>query len=379
MGLRLAWRIRGAIVPALAVLLLLGSAPAAQASLPARIHRVHAHLATLAGKIKVEERVVARVQGELALLTRHIDRVSKQVTRVQAQMLPIQQEVNALQARLDELHGQIDQLGRQAFITQPGGSWGTIVNVVLASRSMADISDGMQFSASVTTSIAAVAHEIDVTKGALDARLASLQSFELRKTTLLADIQAQRQRKHDIEMQHEQALNDLSQTRAQIVTLVRQLTRRWQLAMFPEIGTAFQGGAHTSYGRWSVLLLRSMGAPVCHSNEVVLIAWQLSEFTQAAWNPLATTKPLPGSTGFNSVGVQNFVSLAQGLEATRLTLNNGAFGYGAILANLHACSAPTTTARAINASAWCHGCAGGQYVLNNIGKVEASFFLYGSF
>ena len=149
--------------------------------------------------------------------------------------------------------------------------------------------------------------------------------------------------------------------------------------MFPVIGTAFQGGAHTSYGRWSVLFLRSIAAPVCHSNEVLLIAWQLSEFTQAAWNPLATTTRMTGSTDANSVGVQNFVSLAQGLEATRLTLNNGASGYGAILANLHACSAAITTARAVNASAWCHDCAGGQYVVNNIGKVEASFFLYGSF
>jgi peptidoglycan hydrolase CwlO-like protein len=379
MGLRLVLRARRPLVPALALVLVLGLTPAVQASLPARIHRVRAHLATLAAKIRVQERVVARVQGELDQLNRHIERVTKQVTRVQKRMLPLQREAAVLQARLDDLHGQIDQLGRQAFISQPGGSWGTMMNVVLASRTMADISDGIQFSESVSASIAAVANEIDVTKAALDARLASLQSFEFRKTTLLADIQAQRQRKHDIEVEHEQALSDLNQTRGQIVALVRKLTRRWQLEMFPVIGTAFQGGAHTSYGRWSVLLLRSMGAPVCHSNEVVLIAWQLSEFTQAAWNPLATTKPLPGSTDFNSVGVQNFVSLAQGLEGTRLTLNNGAFGYGAILANLHACSAPITTARAINASAWCHGCAGGQYVVNNIGKVEASFFLYGSF
>jgi prefoldin subunit 5 len=379
MGLRVVWRARRALVPALAVLMLLDLAPAAQASLPSRIHRVRDHLTALAAKIRVEERVVSRVQGELAQLNRHIDRVTKQVVRVQKRMRPIQQEANDLQARLDLLHGQIDQLGKQAYISQPGGSWGTMVNVVLASRSMADISDGMQFSESVSTSIAAVAQKIDVTKSALDTRLFALQSFESRKTTLLADIQAQRQRKHEIEVKHEQALNDLNQTRAQIITLVRKLTRRWQLSMFPVIGTAFQGGAHTSYGRWSVLFLRSIAAPVCHSNEVLLIAWQLSEFTQAGWNPLATTTRMTGSTDANSVGVQNFVSLAQGLEATRLTLNNGASGYGAILANLHACSAAITTARAVNASAWCHDCAGGQYVVNNIGKVEASFFLYGSF
>ena len=379
MGLRLVWRARRALAPVLVALLVGGIAPGANASLPDRIHRVRGHLAELATKIRVQERVVARVQGELEELNRHIDRITTEVARIERKARPIRKEANELQARLDVLHDRIDAMGRQIYISQPGGSWGTFVNVALQSQSMADLSDGVQFSESVTASIAVVARKIDVTKSALDTRLAALDGFAARKTALLADVRAERQRKHDVEVRHQQALADLNRTRGEIVALVRKLTRRWQLAMFPVIGTAFQGGAHTSYGRWSVFFLRSIAAPVCRSNEVVLIAWQLSEFTQAAWNPLATTTRMTGSTDFNTVGVQNFVSLSQGLEATRLTLNNGASGYGAILANLHACSAPITTARAINASAWCHGCAGGQYVVNNVAKVEASFFLYGSF
>ena len=35
-----------------------------------------------------------------------------------------------------------------------------------------------------------------------------------------------------------------------------------------------------------------------------------------------------------------------------------------------------STARAINASMWCRGCAGGVYVVNDIAKVEADYSLY---
>ncbi len=108
-----------------------------------------------------------------------------------------------------------------------------------------------------------------------------------------------------------------------------------------------------------------------------MVAWQYSEFTQAEWNPLADTLAMPGSTTFNSVGVQNYASLDQGLQATRYTLVNGPWlGYGAILSELAACADPMTTARAINASMWCRSCAGGEYVVNDVPKVEANYDLY---
>jgi hypothetical protein len=119
------------------------------------------------------------------------------------------------------------------------------------------------------------------------------------------------------------------------------------------------------------------GAPSCRSNLVALVAWQYSEFTQAAWNPLADTLPMPGSTDFNSIGVQDYVSLGQGLQAVRHTLTNGpSLGYPAIVSALRDCAHAMTTGRAINASAWCRGCAGGQYVTGVIARVEGNYDLY---
>jgi hypothetical protein len=111
---------------------------------------------------------------------------------------------------------------------------------------------------------------------------------------------------------------------------------------------------------------------------VVVVAWQANEFTQARWNPLATTHPMPGSTDFNTVGVQNYRSLTQGVRASVETLTGGvdSYGYGAILDALHGCAAASRTADAIRASAWCHGCSNGRYVSALIPTVKQYFDRY---
>ena len=169
------------------------------------------------------------------------------------------------------------------------------------------------------------------------------------------------------------ALQQLDQTRTSIVALVARLAKRLRAEEISSIGRIFQGGAHATYGAWAGAFLNTMGVSGCHANMVAVVSWQVAEFTQAAWNPLATTYPMPGSTLFNGSGVRNYVSAGQGLEATRLTIRGGMdrYGYGRIVSSLAACADAMTTARAINASSWCRGCAGGTYVVGMVPKVEA--------
>jgi hypothetical protein len=134
-------------------------------------------------------------------------------------------------------------------------------------------------------------------------------------------------------------------------------------------------GAAVTYPQWAALLLPRIGAPVCGNNLVTVVAWQAQEGTRAAWNPLATTRGMPGSTRFNGHGVQNYASAEQGLQATVLTLREGwtAYGYGAIVANLQRCAPPQDTANAIRASRWCSDCAGGRYLTALIPAVIEDF------
>ena len=64
-----------------------------------------------------------------------------------------------------------------------------------------------------------------------------------------------------------------------------------------------------------------------------ITAWEQAEGTKAAFNPLATTQGgFAGETQFNSVGVKNYASYQDGIDANVKVINNGL--YGNILAAL---------------------------------------------
>lgn len=67
-------------------------------------------------------------------------------------------------------------------------------------------------------------------------------------------------------------------------------------------------------------LLVALGAPGTLENAAALIAQMQAEGGQAKFNPLNTTVKAPGSTDYNTVHVQNFVSWTQGVATTAKTL-----------------------------------------------------------
>jgi hypothetical protein len=131
-------------------------------------------------------------------------------------------------------------------------------------------------------------------------------------------------------------------------------------------------------GTWTRLFLTYVGAPVCEDNVVVVVAWQAQESTSARFNPLATTHDMPGATAFNEVGVRNFASVGQGLQATLATLEAPveSYGYAPILAALRSCLSAESTAAYVNASAWCRGCSDGAYLTRLVPLVRADLPTY---
>lgn len=143
-------------------------------------------------------------------------------------------------------------------------------------------------------------------------------------------------------------------------------------------GGSPRGGASgrpLTYEGWAGAFLGRLGAPACAENLLIVVTWETAESTSARYNPLATTRDMAGATDMNDVGVKHYVSLDQGLDASRDTLLQGAesYGYRAIVAGLRACEPAKSTASAINASAWCRGCVGGAYVTGLLPIVGASY------
>jgi hypothetical protein len=86
------------------------------------------------------------------------------------------------------------------------------------------------------------------------------------------------------------------------------------------------GGSETAF---ITAVLADLGVPAGKRGADVtsLAAWFPHEFPSwppaAAWNPMASTLQMPGSTIYNSAGVQNYASAAEGAQATALTLADG--------------------------------------------------------
>lgn len=85
------------------------------------------------------------------------------------------------------------------------------------------------------------------------------------------------------------------------------------------------GGSPISKYSWALALVQALGGTPTPQIVNLLVAWIDKEGTAAAWNPLAITGKASGSTQFNSIGVQNFTSFQQGVQATAQFLQNGRY------------------------------------------------------
>lgn len=124
-------------------------------------------------------------------------------------------------------------------------------------------------------------------------------------------------------------------------------------------GSSGGGGQETTQNSgtpawWAHELLQRLGFPTTSENVKAIVAWEAAEGghwnNSAAFNPLNTTQPEPGSGTMNGVGVRVYDSWEQGLDATVQTLRSG--NYGTILAALQNGHDAQAVADAVVHSKW---------------------------
>jgi peptidoglycan hydrolase CwlO-like protein len=365
---------RWAILVVLALVVGLLSVGSASGDTASRLASARARLRHLGDQIKSEQAQVSSLRGELASLNVKIDAEQTRLGKLNAEVQQTRTQLETARAEYQATRARIDDMARTVYMQGPG----TSLEVILGATSFSNLMDRVQFVSDVGQQEADLGQELQVIESLLRSRSQHLGVIVAQQKTLLAQLTQQRQSKATAVAAQEAALQQLDSTRTQIVQLIGRLQRQLRREELASIGRIFQGGHNATYGNWAGVFLQTMSAPSCHSNMVAVVAWQVAEFTQADWNPLATTYPMAGSTLFNSAGVRNYASLAQGLQATKLTIQAGlgSHGYGGIVSGLSGCADPMTTARAINASDWCGGCAGGGYVIDMVPKVEANYDTY---
>jgi peptidoglycan hydrolase CwlO-like protein len=368
---------RAIVATASAFALLAGSTGSSASSTRSKLDAAKNRLTALTGQIGSEEAQARTLQDQLSSLDTQIGDASRKVDQIDAELAATHHDLVTAKAQADRLQKRLNVVARTLFMQGAGSMQAAVLGTLLSSGSLGNLGDLLATGQIVAQSDVDLATHVGNLKAELAFKAADLTRLRDQQVRLMAQLAAARTSKARAVADQRAVLADLDRMKSEIVALIARLHRQLRAEALAAVGTAFQGPGHVAYGAWAGLFLRAVGAPGCQANLITLVAWQYSEFTQAAWNPLADTLAMSGSTSFNSIGVQNYVSLDEGLQATRFTLVNGStFGYGAILGDLAGCADPMSTARAINASMWCRGCAGGAYVVNDIPKVEANYDLY---
>ena len=372
--------VRGCVL-LVVVVLLVGVVPASSASTDTKLHHAQSDLGDLVSQIAEQAAAVEGLRGRVAVADRRIDVAERALGLVLASRVAVRDDLEAAQAAYADAESRLHGTVVDAFMNSPGGlAEADVLGAFLQASSMVDLQDRLALGDAIIAERERAVSGLAEAKARLDARARSLDGALTAQQATVAELRSARVEQANALASEQTALVQLGQTRDRIVALIAQLKKRLRAEDVAAVARAFQGADHVSYGEWADLLLRIFGAPTCRENRVVVVAWQVQEFTQAAWNPLATTHRMTGSTDLNGVGVQNFVSLAQGLEATKETIQNGwdVYGYGAIVTSLRRCDAASATASRIATSSWCPGCLDGNYVVGVVPKVEADLETYSS-
>jgi len=325
--------------------------------LEARIENEQASARSLSSELRSVAASMGAEQADLDQITTDLAATTKQVDGVKAHMQTLRNEIR-MRAREEYKQGPIQ-----------------LIAILLGAQSLSQFIRRAAYASRIAQRDEHIVLEMRVEQSKLEAIQAHQSQLQHEQSSKVAALRARENRLTDLFARQQAVLAQLAHSRAEAINLVATLASKLGAGLAGLRRVAGQGMT-ISYGEWATAFLSDISAPITRNNLVVMVAWEASEGTMATWNPLATTYPEPGASTYNSSGVQNYISKGQGIDATVATLSRGGHGYGPILSGLHASSDPMATARAINASDWCSGCAGGSYVTGYIPAVEQYYDRY---
>jgi hypothetical protein len=120
-----------------------------------------------------------------------------------------------------------------------------------------------------------------------------------------------------------------------------------EAAPLPEPAPVRAGRADDPFYR---ALLRGIGGSPTPATLQFLYAWRQAEGGTARYNPFNTTQRMPGSSAYNTVGVQHYPDPQTGVNATVKTILNGR--YANLVAALRAGTSSRAMVQALAASPW---------------------------
>ncbi len=361
-----------AISASIVLMMLAGTAMAGPAETRSKIAQAKARLELLQQRIKAQEARVLALNDEVKAKAAEVAGSRRALEAIQDRLARTMFLRRQVAERYQVLRDEIDRAAADAYMRGPAFA----IEALLDMKSLSDVADVLTFSDAIAAHNARLADEVTRLAFELETRSSQEEALQTERSTALERVTGEQNALTERFVEQQLQLAALARARAEVGTLLTQLRKRLRAEELAAAEEALRRGTPLTFGQWAQEMLQEMHAPVARNNLIVVVAWQVAEYTQARWNPLATTYPMPGATEFNGSGVRNYVSLGQGLDATRLTLSHCCYGYEQIIVNLARNADPMTTAEAINASRWCRGCAGGGYVIDLIPTIEQYYDEY---
>jgi len=361
-----------AIAGPVALVLFAGAASANPSDTRLEISSAQRRLAGLEAQITAEQDRVLAVQVSMNTLAAKVGAARRLYEGILTQLRVTRSQRTQVEARYRVIRTAIDDAAADAYMRGPGYRFEALMQM----DSLRDATYLLGYTNAITRHNSELAAQAQMLAAELKKRARQESDLVARRGSALEHLKSAQSALTRSFVEEQVRLAELAHARAQVGSLLVKLRAQLRAEEIAAAEEALRHGTPMSFGQWAGYFLRKIHAPVQRNNLVVMVAWEAAEYTTARWNPLATTYPMPGSTTFNSSRVRNYVSLAQGLEATWRTLRHSGYGYEAILADLARNAESMTTAKAINASRWCRGCANGGYVVDLIESVEQYYDHY---
>ena len=348
------------------------AAPSASAEPEDRLADARAQLAALETQLQADREHMAALEEHLAQVNGLVDQNEDVYKDLDRRLAATRSTLQKTQAEHDEVQARFEAMLRTAYMD--GNS--DVLSAVVNTDGEESLEDRMDVMMMVADGNLQLAQQMSASAEALRTQNEQTSVLFEQQQEVVADMRAAQAQTVEQSQQMQEAITRVEATQTEMLELASRLKDKLGMSDLQALQESLKGKDSVTYGQWAKLLAGELGAPACKENLIVLISWQRAEGTDARWNPLATTYSMPGATYFNSVGVKNYVSLAQGLDASRLTLIRGwdSYGYGEIVQSLRRCGKAEDTAAHIAASSWC-GC-GSSYVVYLIDSTRKNFNFY---
>lgn len=331
-----------------------------------------ARVVQLEGRISAAQREVKDAQVQLRSLSEQVGHEQGGLASTRHEIAGTKKRITHTKEQLGSLRDRLASRARRLYMQGPAN----VIGVVLGAESFGEFVGRVTYTSRLARhdgllvlearKIERELREIQDRQEQLEADHAGKLEALRSKQDLLTDAFAKQQG----------VLAELARSKSEALRLIADLESKLGAGALGDLRRVAGQGMTISYGEWAGSFLSSLGAPGSRSNRIAVVAWVASEGTQATWNPLATTKHMPGATQYNSHGVRNYLSKQQGIQASILTLELPSRGYEPVISRLRAGAEAMETAEAIRDSLWCSGCAGGTYVTGFIEAVTRYYDRY---